>query len=134
MLLVFGYTNCPDICPATLGKLKKVYNELGSSRAELRVLFVSIDPGRDNVQRLKKHLPPFHHDFVGLTGTEEELSRIAGMFSVAYFKEDNEDQSDNYLMNHPTSIYLISRDTKLISRYPHSFSAGSLVQEIREFL
>lgn len=134
VLLAFGYTNCPDICPATLGKLKKVYSELGSSRAELRFLFISIDPGRDNVQRLKKHIPSFHHDFIGLTGTEEELNRIADIFSVAYFKEDDDGKSSDYLMNHPTSIYLISRDTKLISRYPHSFSPGSLVQEIREFL
>lgn len=134
VLLFFGYTHCPDICPATLGKLKKVYNELGSDRADLRVLFISIDPGRDSIQKLKSHLPVFHHEFIGLTGTDEELSRVAKMFSVAYFKEDDGINPTDYLMNHPTSIFLISRDSKLISRYSHNSSVESLVQGIREHL
>jgi len=135
VLLFFGYTHCPDICPATLGKLKKVYSEFGSDRADLRVLFISIDPERDSMQKLKSHIPVFHHEFIGLTGTDEELIRVAKMFSVAYFKEDNSiNHTDDYLMNHPTSIFLISRDSKLISRYSHSSSVESLVQGIREHL
>lgn len=135
VLLFFGYTHCPDICPAALGKLKKVYNEFGSGRADLRVLFISIDPDRDSIQKLKSHLPVFHHEFVGLTGTDEELSRVAKMFGVAYFKEDNGiNHTDDYLMNHPTSIFLISRDGKLVSRYSHSSSVKSLVRGIREHL
>ncbi len=135
VLLFFGYTNCPDICPATLGKLKKVYSELGSDRADLRFLFISIDPGRDSIQKLKSHLSGFHHEFIGLTGTDEELSKVAKTFSAAYFKEeDGNNPTDDYLMNHPTSIYLISRDSKLISRYSHSSSVKSLVRDIRERL
>jgi len=81
------------------------------------------------------HLPVFHHEFIGLTGTDEELSRVAKMFSVAYFKEDNGiNPTDDYLMNHPTSIFVISRDGKLVSRYSHSSSVESLVQGIREHL
>ncbi len=132
ILLSFGYTSCPDICPATLSKLKNVYNSLGSNHDDLQVLFISIDPERDNADKLKDYVPFFHNDFIGLTGTVEELKRVADIFKVAYFKED--EHETDYLMSHPTSIYLINRNNKLILKYPHSSTPKSMVQDIKKIL
>ena len=133
VLLNFGYTSCPDICPTTLTKLKSVYKKLGQNQNEVQVLFVSVDPDRDSLSKLKEYVPYFHDDFIGLTGSEEQLNKISEAFNIVYFKEGiNKDKE--YLMSHPTSIYLIDKQGKLILKYPHSSKPEFLVSDIESLL
>ena len=133
VLLNFGYTSCPDICPTTLTRLRNVYNQLESNQDEIQVLFISVDPDRDSTEKLKSYIPYFHKDFIGLTGSDEELSQVADNFNIVYFKEDSDANAD-YLMSHPTSVYLINRDGKLILKYPHNSKPEYLVQDIKKLL
>ena len=133
VLLNFGYTSCPDICPTTLTKLRNVYNQLETNQDDIQVLFVSVDPDRDSIEKLKNYIPFFHKDFIGLTGSDEELSRVADIFNIVYFKEDSEANAD-YLMSHPTSVYLINRDGKLILKYPHNSKPEYYVEDIKKLL
>ena len=133
VLLNFGYTSCPDICPTTLTKLKSVYKKLGQNQNEVQVLFVSVDPERDSLSKLKKYVPYFHDDFIGLTGNEEQLNKLSEAFNIVYFKEGINKDND-YLMSHPTSIYLIDKQGKLILKYPHSSKPEFLVSDIENLL
>lgn len=133
VLLNFGYTSCPDICPTTLTRLRNVYNQLDNNKEDIQVIFVSIDPERDDREKLKNYVPYFHKDFIGLTGTDNELRQVAEIFNIVYFKEKS-DQSADYLMSHPTSVYLINRDGKLILKYPHNSKSEYLVQDIKKLL
>ena len=133
VLLNFGYTSCPDICPTTLTRLKNVYSKLSPNQEDIQVLFISVDPERDDMDRLKNYVPYFHKDFIGLTGSDEELEQVADIFNIVYFKENGETKSD-YLMSHPTSVYLINRDGKLILKYPYNSKPEFLVEDIKRLL
>jgi len=133
VLLNFGYTSCPDICPTTLSSLRNTYNQLDKNQDDIQVLFISIDPDRDDRKKLKKYVPFFHNDFIGLTGDDEELNKVAETFNIVYFKE-NGDTDGDYLMSHPTSVYLINRDGMLILKYPYNSKPENLVQDIKKLL
>jgi protein SCO1 len=134
ILLSFGYTNCPDICPTTLSTLKMVMEELGESGEKVQVLFITIDPVRDTVKRLKDYITYFHETFIGLTGTPEAINDVAKSYSAYFFKEDM-DLSDDYLMSHTSSIFLINNDGRLILRYPlDKRDSKSIADDIKNIL
>ena len=88
VLLTFGYTNCPDICPTTLSQLNAVTQKLGpEGRKDLEVLFVTIDPERDTGKRLGEYVPYFNESFIGLTGSQEAIKKAADAYSVFYERE-----------------------------------------------
>ena len=99
----------------------------------MQVIFISIDPERDNLEKLKEYVPYFHNDFIGLTGNDEELKNVAEIFNIVYFKENSDSETD-YLMSHPTSVYLINREGRLILKYPHNSKPEFLVQDIKKLL
>ena len=77
VFMFFGYTHCPDICPVTLSTLNSAMNELGKDKDMVQVLFVTVDPERDNQSELKKYVTFFNKDFIGLTGTPEEIKNVS---------------------------------------------------------
>ncbi len=133
VLLNFGYTSCPDICPTTLGNLRSIYSKLDDDRDDVQVLFISVDPDRDNPDKLEEYVNFFNDDFVGLTGSDEELKEVSDIFNIFYFKEGINTEND-YLMSHPTSIYLIDREGKLILKYPHNTKYDFIVKDIKRLL
>lgn len=116
-LVNFGYTNCPDICPTTLARLRQVYERIGESREHLDVLFITVDPKRDSVKRLGEFVPYFHEDFIGLTGSDKAIMEVANDFNVHYFKEDVKSE-DEYLMSHSPAVFLVNREGKIVLKYP----------------
>lgn len=119
VFMFFGYTHCPDICPVTLANLNGAVNELGNDKDKVRVIFVTVDPERDSQAELKKYVTYFNKDFIGLTGTPDEIKNVADSYHVFYMKE--EDGSDNsYLMGHTSSVYLINPEGRIVLRYPQS--------------
>jgi len=118
VLLSFGYTCCPDICPTTLAKLNSILELLDDAERKVQVLFITIDPDRDTVARLNKFIPYFNESFIGLTGKEEDIKKVADSYSVFYEKSDRSNSKASYFMNHTQTIYLIDGTGKLVLLYP----------------
>jgi len=124
-LISWGYTNCPDICPLTLANLKETLDLLGEDSKNVQVLFITVDPQRDTVERLKSYVPYFDKRFIGLTGTEEQIAEIAEEYSVTVVKHPpvygrgRFDTWDRYLMTHTNTIHLVDTNGRLFLTYPH---------------
>jgi protein SCO1/2 len=108
-LLFFGYTSCPDICPATLSKLTRVYKQLEPEGDEVLTLFVSVDPTRDTPDKLAEYLGYFALNATGLTGHKDEIDRIIRTYGGDYFIEESESAAGP-LYAHTTYLYLIDRE------------------------
>jgi protein SCO1/2 len=119
VFMFFGYTHCPDICPVTLSTLNSVTNELGSDRDKVQVLFVTVDPERDTQAEMKKYVTFFNKDFIGLTGTPEEIKNVSDSYHAFYMKEGTGSEP-GYLMGHTSSVYLINPDGRIVLRYPQN--------------
>lgn len=133
ILLSFGYTSCPDICPTTLMQLNSVTQKLGDSESEdLQVVFVTIDPERDTPERLEEYIPYFNKSFIGLTGSPDEIKKAADAYSVFYEREKRGDSGGVYFMNHTQTLFLIDQKGKLLLLYPfESFDADRIASDIR---
>lgn len=107
VLLYFGYTACPDVCPTTLGTWKQVAEQLGADAARVRFVFVTVDPERDTVEQLGRYLPLFSPDFVGLTGTPEALEPVYQAYAVYHQKVLRADSALGYLVDHTATTYVI---------------------------
>jgi protein SCO1 len=124
VLLYFGYTHCPDICPTTLHRLQRVLSELGAGAKQVRVLFVTVDPSRDTVKLLKTYTEYFGPQFVGLRGDEAELRTLTRMYRVTY-GYGKPDAKGNYEVSHSSAVYVFDRkgDARLIIRPSDSVDA-----------
>lgn len=133
VLLTFGYTSCPDICPTTLSQLNAVTRKLGPEGSRnLEVLFVTIDPERDTGERLGEYIPYFNESFIGLTGSPDDIKKAADAYSVFYEREKRGDSEVAYFMNHTQTLFLIDRRGKLLLLYPfESFDSGRIAADIK---
>lgn len=121
-LVFFGYTSCPDVCPMTLTALNSIYNILKKNNLtnDLQVVFVSLDPERDSIEKLSEYVNYFNPEFIALTGKRDELDNFIKQFAAGYFIEPGETE-DTYLINHASSIFLVDKNSKLIAAFspPH---------------
>ncbi len=104
-VLYFGYTHCPDVCPTTLAHLTVVLQNLGPLADRVRVLFVSVDPRRDTPAVLREYVHAFGPHIVGLTGTPDEIARVAKRYRVAY-SYGRPDAQGNYTVNHSAALFV----------------------------
>ncbi len=107
VLVYFGFTSCPDVCPAALSILSAALNEMGGKADQFEVLFIALDPERDTVTALKNYLS-FDHRLLGLTGTKEEIEAAKAGFKVYSQKQDLPDSALGYTINHSSFFYLIN--------------------------
>ncbi len=105
----FGYTNCPDVCPMALVDLNAVYDDLESKfvLGNTKVLFVSVDPERDNINHLAEYISYFNEDFTGVTGNASQVASFAQQFGAVYKRVENKEDAEDYLVDHTASIMLI---------------------------
>lgn len=143
VLLEWGYTNCPDVCPLTLSKLNKVMEALGDKSGDVQVLFITVDPERDTAERLGSYVPFFNKSFIGVTGTPESIKKVARDYGVTVVKHEEvygrgqKDHWDRYLMTHTNTVFLVDRDGILLLTYPHYLLepdkiAGDIKKLLRE--
>ncbi|MCH9672988.1 MAG: SCO family protein [Gammaproteobacteria bacterium] len=122
--IFFGYTHCPDICPLTMSVMNGVIGSLDTNvdPSDVRVYFVSVDPGRDTLARLAEYVPYFNADFVGVTGEDAELMRLARGLNSIYSIPPKDEQVEGYLVDHSAAILLISPDAELHAVFsaPHA--------------
>ena len=110
-LLFFGYTFCPDICPATLAQLRQLQGQLPpETLAKLRIVLVTVDPNRDTPEQLKKYLDYFDAGFIGLTGEQATLQKLANGVSIPYIPADT--SKENYTVDHSGNLVIIGPDGK----------------------
>ena len=112
VVLFFGYTNCPDICPGIMAKLAGTLKKLGNDSNHVQVLFVSIDPKHDTPALLKQYVSTFNPTFIGLSGDLQTTKNIAKEFKIAFQKQTGTTQ-DSYIMEHSTGVYIFDPKGKL---------------------
>ena len=136
VLLYFGYTHCPDACPTTLTHWRIAFNSLSPHKqAQVRGIFVSIDPGRDSTELLKDYVNHFHHNIVGVTGSSSELQKVTAEYkaSFSYEKTDNSDGA-NYTVNHSGAVYVIDPTGQVRDLLTFQSSSEEIVNSIRTAL
>ena len=130
VVLAFGYTHCPDVCPATLGMLKRVHAELGADAGRVRFVFVTTDPVRDTPERLTHYLALFRADFVGLTGSPTALARVYRDFGIYPERYTAAANAAPYLVSHATAVYLIDPAGLLRFSYPWAMRPRDFAEDI----
>ncbi len=134
VLIFFGYTMCPDACPTTLSKLSSAYARLNEGeRAQVKAVYITIDPERDTPAVMKDHLTYFGVDAVGLTGTVEETSKVAAQFG-AHFERTNDKTAAGYLMSHTVSVFGLDARGRTRVLIDYEASVDLVVKEIRALL
>lgn len=133
VLLYFGYTFCPDICPASLAELADTVGFLGEDRDAVQVAMISVDPMRDTPEVLGDYLDHFDEAFVGFTGSEAEIAAVAENYDVYYAAAEGT-AATGYLVDHWAGIMLIDRDGRLVELFSYGTSSEDMAADIVEWL
>ena len=134
VLLFFGYTHCPDVCPTTLSSWAKVESVLGDQADDVTFAFVTVDPQRDTPERLARHLAVFSPRFLGLSGTREELARVYETFRVVPERVPIRPGAAGYLIDHSTRMFLIDQEGVLKRRFNYRKYPYEIAGELKWFL
>lgn len=135
VLLYFGYTACPDVCPTNLALLGMALRSLTPrEREHLQVIFVSVDPQRDDPRHLKQYAEYFHPDILGLTGSADDLAEISARYGAVYRRSEAADSAMGYLIDHSAATYVIGPDGHLIEALPHATPSERMAATIRNHL
>jgi protein SCO1/2 len=129
ILLDFGYTFCPDICPTTLAELAQVRAQLGEAAKQVQVVFITVDPERDSPERLRSYTQAFDPSFIGLTGSPEQLAAVRQAYDVFAEKQVVPGTSAVYLIAHSAYVYLIDPEGQLQQLFPFG---TSMIKDITE--
>jgi protein SCO1/2 len=132
-LIYFGFTYCPDICPAALNLISETLKITEKYGIDVVPIFVTIDPDRDTKEVLAPYLSHFHNKIIGYTGTKEEIKQVADLYRVYYAKVIRDDApAKDYLMDHTSFIYFMSPDTKYIKHFASSSSPEDIANFVHQ--
>jgi cytochrome oxidase Cu insertion factor (SCO1/SenC/PrrC family) len=134
MLLFFGFTFCPDVCPTELQVMAAALKELGDAGADIQPIFVTIDPERDTPAVMASYVSNFGERFMGLTGSPAQIAEMAGTYRVFYAKQENKADPQNYQMDHSAIIYLMGADGKFLKHFSYSTDVKALADGLRKAL
>lgn len=134
VLLYFGYTFCPDICPTSLGFTSQALASLDKAELEkVQMLFVTVDPERDTLEKLKSYTAYFHPSILGLSGTPEEIAQVAKLYGASYAKQET-GSAGGYVVDHSAYTYVIAPDGSLYKSLDHGTPPRQVVEAIRAAL
>ncbi len=133
VLLYFGYSFCPDVCPTDLAAIAQLIRMLGAEGDELQPVFVTLDPERDTRELLRGYVAAFHPRFVALRGSEDEVRRVATAYKV-YFEKVRPPGSGVYLVDHMAFVFLLDREGRYVAFFPPGTSADRMAVMVREVL
>jgi protein SCO1/2 len=134
VLISFGYTFCPDVCPTTLVELSQVRARLGDAAKRMQVAFITLDPGRDSLERLRIYTAAFDPSFIGLTGSDEQLAQVRKMYGVTAEKQAVPGTAAPYLIAHSAYTYVIDREGRLRLLFPFGLSVEEMADDIVQLL
>ena len=133
MLVYFGFTFCPDVCPTALSQMAAALDLLGEDAAQVQPIFITVDPERDTVEAMAGYVGLFHPRMAGLTGTPEQVDQAASAYRVYYAKAEDPTYS-YYLMDHTSFVYLMGPDGENLAVFPHGTAAGQIAEAVRTHL
>lgn len=133
-LVFFGFTGCPDICPASLQLIAAVLDNLGAKADRITPIFISVDPERDTPQKLAEYTNAFDPRIVGLTGTPEEVAAVAKAYKVYYKKVPNADSPGNYGMDHTSILYVMGPDGSYLTHFTPTTSVDDMTAKLEKIL
>lgn len=135
VLVYFGYTACPDVCPTNLAFIANALKGLTEEElAQVHVLFVSVDPERDDLGRLASYTDYFHPRILGITGTPEQVAEVADLYGAAYRKSPIGDTAMGYLVDHSAYTYVVDQSGKLVETLDHATPPDTIRAAIRRLL
>lgn len=138
LLIFFGYTHCPDVCPTTLGTVGIIMDELGADADAVQPLFISIDPARDTPEIMADYVGSFHPRMIGLTGSEEQVAAAAKSHRAYYAKvplyKGDEVRTDDYAMDHSALLYLMDPEGVYAAAFSPTDTVDKIVRDIRDFV
>jgi protein SCO1 len=132
MLVFFGYTYCPDICPAGLQVISAALEQLGTAGEQITPVFITIDPARDTPDKLAAYLKSFNPRFIGLTGSPEEIATAIKAYRVYAKKVPDERNPADYTMDHTSIVYLMNPAGNMVAFAPDATKADALVEQVRK--
>ncbi len=132
MLIYFGYTRCPDACPTALNNMALALASLGAARQRVQPIFITVDPERDNGQALTDYVGAFGPDFIGLTGTADQIGRAKRLFKVYAAKHPTKD--GDYDMDHSSIIYLMDPSGRYITNFTHESSPDEIAAKLESLV
>ena len=133
MLVYFGYTFCPDVCPMTLANMTRALDELPDDvAAQIVPVFITIDPKRDTVEQLSEYAPLFHDRLVALTGTDAEVKAAARAYKVYFGKSGEAAAGDDYLMDHSGFVYLMGPDGRYRAHFSHTTAPDEMARRLEQ--
>ena len=133
VVMFFGFTQCPDVCPTTMAEMSAVMKELGPQAEQVQVLFVTVDPERDTKELLAEYVPAFDKRFVGLYGTPEQTAAVAKEFKVFYAKVEGKTPG-SYSIDHTAASYIFDRNGKVRLLVRHAQGPAPIVHDIKQLL
>lgn len=134
LLVYFGYTYCPDVCPTSLARNTEALDLLGKQGEEIVPILISVDPERDTPERLKEYAAFFHPRLVALTGTPEQVAAVAKAYRVYYAKAETDRGPDAYLLDHSSFTYLMGPDGRFLQFFRHDLSPEEMAERIKQAL
>jgi protein SCO1/2 len=132
MIVYFGYTFCPDVCPADLMAITQALDTLGPDAAGIQPIFITIDPERDT-RAMREYISAFHKSFVGLTGGPDEIRKVANSYKAFYVKAEHT-RTGEYSIDHAGVIYLMGRDGRYLGFMPPQTTPDRLIEILRKYL
>lgn len=134
VVLYFGYTTCPDICPTSLSLLTQALNQMSENELpNMQSIFISVDPDRDNATRLDKYTKYFHENIIGATAEQDEIDRISKLYGAAYKKVES-NSAAGYLVDHSSYTYIIDKNGKLRESLVHGTQPSEILKVVRNLL
>lgn len=130
MLVLFGFTYCPDVCPSGLQVMAAALDKLGRKGEQVTPMFVSVDPERDTPAQLAQYVASFHPRLIGLTGSAEEVAAVAKAYRVYFKKVRDEKSTAAYTVDHTALIYLMGPDGAYVAHFTHATGVDAIVERL----
>lgn len=134
LVIFFGYTHCPDFCPMTLLDYKRVKAELGPRAEDVRFIYISVDGFRDTPAAMQGYLAHFDPDFLGFSGDDDTLRRVAGDYNLYYRRRVEEGSAETYYVEHTTRSYLVNRSGGLVASFAYQTDPTIVTDVIEAYL
>ena len=134
VLIFFGYTSCPDVCPTTLSKLSEVYKRMGDDSKRIKTLYITVDPGRDTPAILKDDLSNFEVDALGLTGTKAEIDKVVALYGAEYEIIPTPQSAAKYTVAHTATLYALDTTGRTRLEFPYDAKIEEIVAGLKAIL
>lgn len=133
VLIYFGYTFCPDICPGTLANVAQALRTMGNKAGDVQLLMVSLDPERDTPEKLSEYMGHFYPSFIGITGSKEQIDEVAALYGIYYQKTEGS-EATNYLVDHTATLMVLDREGFLKLVFPYGVTAEEIADDLEYML